>query len=275
MHRVVVVARDDHGVVDDRGHGFPQLSRTRTVTIYCGPRQGDGHAAAYDAGRSWRERDGRGLRCAGAAGVAAGEDARHGVVPGSAGRIRGSCSTGRTTSCWAAWRLEALRRELAYAEKTGVKELGPANYLAISGGGENGAYGAGLLTGWTALGTRPEFKGVTGVSTGALIAPFAFLGPGLRRGSSSASTPPSARSDVMTSRGLVSAMLGESLYDSTPLLHLIRGVLTPEMVAAIAPRIYREGPAAAGRHDQSRRAGRRAVEHRRRSPPADGRMRPS
>ena len=72
---------------------------------------------------------------------------------------------------------EGLRREFAYAEKTGVREIGPANYLAISGGGENGAYGAGLLTGWTALGTRPEFKGVTGVSTGALIAPFAFLGP--------------------------------------------------------------------------------------------------
>src|SRR5262245_56418969 len=71
---------------------------------------------------------------------------------------------------------DALRRELAYAKRGGATRLGPATYLAISGGGENGAYGAGLLTGWTALGTRPEFKGVTGVSTGALMAPFAFLG---------------------------------------------------------------------------------------------------
>ncbi len=51
------------------------------------------------------------------------------------------------------------------------------NYLAISGGGPNGAFGAGLFAGWTASGTRPEFSMVTGISTGALTAPFAFLGP--------------------------------------------------------------------------------------------------
>jgi len=50
------------------------------------------------------------------------------------------------------------------------------HYLALSGGGDNGAYGAGFLNGWTAAGTRPEFTLVTGISTGALIAPFAFLG---------------------------------------------------------------------------------------------------
>jgi predicted acylesterase/phospholipase RssA len=48
--------------------------------------------------------------------------------------------------------------------------------LALSGGGPDGAYGVGLLTGWSATGTRPEFDVVTGVSTGALIAPYAFLG---------------------------------------------------------------------------------------------------
>ena len=51
------------------------------------------------------------------------------------------------------------------------------NFLALSGGGSDGAFGAGLLGGWTASGTRPEFDLVTGVSTGALTAPFAFLGP--------------------------------------------------------------------------------------------------
>jgi predicted patatin/cPLA2 family phospholipase len=50
------------------------------------------------------------------------------------------------------------------------------NYLALSGGGANGAFGAGLLTGWTRAGTRPEFTFVTGISTGALSAPFAYLG---------------------------------------------------------------------------------------------------
>ncbi|STX28555.1 lipoprotein [Legionella beliardensis] len=51
------------------------------------------------------------------------------------------------------------------------------NALALSGGGADGAFGAGLLYGWTKQGTRPEFKLVSGISTGALIAPFAFLGP--------------------------------------------------------------------------------------------------
>lgn len=51
------------------------------------------------------------------------------------------------------------------------------NFLAISGGGQDGAFGAGLVNGWTAAGTRPEFQIVTGISTGALSAPFVFLGP--------------------------------------------------------------------------------------------------
>ena len=51
-----------------------------------------------------------------------------------------------------------------------------ASYLSISGGGDNGAFGAGLLTGWSERGDRPQFDLVTGISTGALIAPFAFLG---------------------------------------------------------------------------------------------------
>jgi hypothetical protein len=54
---------------------------------------------------------------------------------------------------------------------------GAPAYLALSGGGADGAYGAGVLNGWTASGTRPEFTIVSGVSTGALISPFAFLGP--------------------------------------------------------------------------------------------------
>ncbi|APT34843.1 alpha/beta hydrolase [Methylobacterium phyllosphaerae] len=53
----------------------------------------------------------------------------------------------------------------------------PFSYLALSGGGGDGAYGAGIMNGWAAAGTRPEFSLVSGVSTGALIAQFAFLGP--------------------------------------------------------------------------------------------------
>src|SRR5258705_5618027 len=73
--------------------------------------------------------------------------------------------------------IDGYNREAALAAAGNTGQLPTANYLAISGGGENGAFGAGLLIGWTAAGTRPEFKLVTGVSTGALTAPFAFLGP--------------------------------------------------------------------------------------------------
>ena len=133
----------------------------------------------------------------------------------------------------------ALRREMAYAQRSGGT-LGPANFLAISGGGENGAFGAGLLTAWTQMGTRPEFKGVTGVSTGALSAPFAFLGPDYDRDLERVYTEISG-ADIMTSRGLLLGLLGDSLYDSQPLLRLIRRFMTPALLAAIAREYTEKG----------------------------------
>jgi len=53
---------------------------------------------------------------------------------------------------------------------------GDANYLALSGGGDDGAFGAGLLIGWSKQGSRPIFSLVTGISTGAWIAPYPYLG---------------------------------------------------------------------------------------------------
>ena len=70
--------------------------------------------------------------------------------------------------------IESIKQEMA----ANHGKLEPeANFLALSGGGGDGAFGAGILCGWTEAGTRPRFKLVTGISTGALIAPFAFLGP--------------------------------------------------------------------------------------------------
>jgi len=70
--------------------------------------------------------------------------------------------------------LESFHREQRHLKKVGhAGPLPPVSFLAISGGGDNGAFGAGLLVGWTEAGNRPEFKAVTGISTGALIAPFA------------------------------------------------------------------------------------------------------
>lgn len=78
---------------------------------------------------------------------------------------------------------QAALREVAHLRRNG-QPIGEASYLAISGGGEDGAFGAGLITAWTRAGTRPEFKTVTGVSTGALSAPFAFSAPATTRSSS-------------------------------------------------------------------------------------------
>ncbi len=73
--------------------------------------------------------------------------------------------------------LAGIEREQVTRRQDGATgPLPPAVYLSISGGGDKGAFGAGLLNGWTAHGDRPQFKVVTGISTGALIAPFAFLG---------------------------------------------------------------------------------------------------
>src|SRR5262249_26844268 len=71
----------------------------------------------------------------------------------------------------------ALKRERTAAGEVGRDgPLPPAYFLAVSGGGDDGAFGSGLLCGWSDAGTIPTFKLVTGVSTGAMIAPLAFLG---------------------------------------------------------------------------------------------------
>lgn len=129
--------------------------------------------------------------------------------------------------------LESYRRERAYATTTGHPEpLPPAYYLAISGGGENGAFGAGLLAGWTATGTRPTFKLVTGISTGALTAPFAFLGPTYDPELRAIYTQISPK-DVLEQRWVISGLLGDAMATNQPLFHTIQRFVTPELLQAI------------------------------------------
>lgn len=108
----------------------------------------------------------------------------------------------------------------------------PHNYLAISGGGANGAYGAGLLVGWTASGTRPEFSMVTGISTGALSAPFAFLGPDYDDKLEEVYTT-TQTSDIAQKRGLLSSIFNDSIADTKPLRKLIAKYVTADLVDAI------------------------------------------
>jgi len=108
----------------------------------------------------------------------------------------------------------------------------PHNYLAISGGGANGAFGAGLLIGWTATGKRPEFSMVTGVSTGALTAPFAFLGPDYDDRMKEVYTTTTTK-DIAAKRNLFTAAFGDSMTDTAPLQKLIAKYIDAEMIDAI------------------------------------------
>jgi hypothetical protein len=107
------------------------------------------------------------------------------------------------------------------------------NYLAISGGGSDGAFGAGILNGWTSKGDRPRFKVVTGVSTGALIAPFAFLGPDYDPQIKEAYTTVNP-SRIYAVRELISLLWDESVADNEPLKDLVSKYITPEVLDAIA-----------------------------------------
>ncbi|HKF43801.1 MAG TPA: patatin-like phospholipase family protein [Thermoanaerobaculia bacterium] len=129
--------------------------------------------------------------------------------------------------------LDALTRERAYLHISPGTKLPPVAYLAISGGGDNGAFGAGLLNGWTKAGTRPTFKIVTGVSTGALIAPFAFLGSDYDEKLKALYTSVSLH-DIAKERSLLSIVYGDAMADTTPLHNLVKKYLTQEVVDAIA-----------------------------------------
>ena len=115
----------------------------------------------------------------------------------------------------------------------GITNHDVANYLSISGGGDNGAFGAGLLTGWTERGDRPTFDLVTGVSTGSLIAPFAYLGPEYDPVLKAVYTE-TQPSDIYLERGLLGALFGEAIGDTTPLFKLISKHIDAELLKKIA-----------------------------------------
>ncbi|MEY6430858.1 patatin-like phospholipase family protein [Thioalkalicoccus limnaeus] len=136
--------------------------------------------------------------------------------------------------------IASVRREQAYLASTGHRGgLPPAVFLAVSGGGDNGAFGAGLLNGWTAAGDRPEFKLVTGVSTGALIAPFAFLGPAYDEQLKRFYTTTGPK-DIAKPRSLLAAVTNDALSDNAPLWQLVSREVDQSLLDAIA-REYDKG----------------------------------
>ena len=117
--------------------------------------------------------------------------------------------------------------------------IGPDGYvhyahLALSGGGPNGAFGAGFLKGWSKTGQRPLFKIVTGVSTGALIAPFAFLGAKYDDELREFYTTTSSRHIFRILSIIPQLLIGESFADTGPLSALIAQHVTPELLSEVA-----------------------------------------
>lgn len=117
------------------------------------------------------------------------------------------------------------------ADKNGKHE--ERAFLAISGGGDDGAYGAGLLAGWSARGDRPQFTVVTGVSTGALSAPFVFLGPEYDEQLKRIYTETSA-GDIFQPRSFMAAVADDAMADSTPLRNKIDAFVDRRMVQRFA-----------------------------------------
>jgi len=142
---------------------------------------------------------------------------------------------------------DAIRENITQAylhETPDSYDIGPAgehvyNYLAISGGGSDGAFGAGLLNGWSESGTRPHFKIVTGVSTGALIAPFAFLGSDYDDELKASYTTIEA-SHIFQLRGVLPLLWSESVASTAPLRELIGTYVTEKLLDAIAAE-YKKG----------------------------------
>lgn len=132
----------------------------------------------------------------------------------------------------------AFAEVIAQHRSTHPDEKLPLRILALSGGGSKGAYGAGVLTAWSDSGERPEFDVVTGISTGALMAPAAFLGPAWDN--TLAVYRNVTNDDIYTSRGMTSILTHEAINDTSPMSALLEETISAAMIDAVAER-HRRG----------------------------------
>ena len=114
-----------------------------------------------------------------------------------------------------------------------VPQMRPLNILAVSGGGAYGAYTAGVLNGWSRSNNRPIFDVVTGISTGALIAPLAFLGPKYDRDMRAYYTEVHQR-DVFSIRSWATIPFRDAVASSAPLRRMIDNAMTEDAIKEIA-----------------------------------------
>jgi len=131
---------------------------------------------------------------------------------------------------WLQEKIDDLKEEIRQNESE-TEDISN-DYLAISGGGANGAFGAGLLLGWTRAGNRPEFRSVSGISTGAIIAPFAFLGPRYDAQLKKLYTTVSTK-DILEKRSLFSILTADSASDTTPLRKMLEDIIDVKVLEDI------------------------------------------
>lgn len=140
----------------------------------------------------------------------------------------------RETATFADVARASADKERAWLAANGHQGPPPSpSMLVISGGGDDGAFAAGLLNGWTASGHRPEFQVVSGISTGALIAPFAFLGPKYDPVLTRLYTTVAQR-DIFKPRNLIVAFFGDAMTDTAPLSNMVRREVNQALLDAIA-----------------------------------------
>ncbi|UCI05197.1 patatin-like phospholipase family protein [Mesorhizobium sp. B1-1-8] len=131
-------------------------------------------------------------------------------------------------------RLVRFRDERLRASKVDPSiNLRELNALTLSGGGSNGAFGAGILAGWAKSGTEPKFDIVTGISAGALIAPFVFVGPAydgkLKEGFTKVTD-----ASIFTRHGILGALSSGSFTDNAPLARMLDENVTDQFLDKVA-----------------------------------------
>ena len=149
-------------------------------------------------------------------------------VPGFADDIRAWAD--QPSKSFARSAADSIRQERAAYGDDILKK--PAALLALSGGGDNGAFGAGVLCGWSQHGDRPSFKLVTGISTGALMAPFAFLGS--KYDADLKVYTLVSRREIFRRKSVLTALWWDSLTSTVPLADLIAKYINEPLLQAVA-----------------------------------------
>ena len=129
------------------------------------------------------------------------------------------------------WRLDRPPADIVTGLRAAATD-GLLDILALSGGGASGAFGAGALVGLNRAHARPQFELVTGVSAGALIAPFAFLGPEWDSQLTDAFV--GDRSESLIRRRGILGLFGNSFFEGEPLRQLVDGLVTDAMIREVS-----------------------------------------